>query len=108
MIFSGGRALINLNAGEFGRPLVSAERDADDMGERFNPTEYSVIAKLRATPPRPWRWEIYCAGRVGPLERGRVFFGSRTAALNEGKKALARLLETESARLAERLQNIAG
>mgnify|MGYP003405243872 CR=1 FL=1 len=55
----------------------------------------------------PWRWEIYRAGRVGPVKRGRVFFDSRTAALNEGKKALARLLEKESARLAERLQNIA-
>jgi hypothetical protein len=63
------------------------------MRERFNPTEYSVIAKLRGTPPKPWRWEIYCAGRVGPVERGRVFFDRRTAALNEGKKALARLLE---------------
>ncbi len=77
------------------------------MGESFNPTEYSVIAKLRGTPPEPWRWEIYRAGRVGPVERGRVFFGSRTAALNEGKKALAQLLENNSARLVEQLQNIA-
>jgi len=84
--------------------LVAAGVEPDDMSERFNPTEYSVIAKLRGTPPMPWRWEIYCAARVGPVERGRVFFHSRTAALNEGKKALARLLEKESARLAERLQ----
>jgi len=86
--------------------LVSAGVELDDVSERFNPTEYSVIAKLRGTPPQPWRWEIYCAGRVGPVERGRIFFGSRTAALNEGKKALARLLENESMRSAERLQNI--
>jgi hypothetical protein len=90
-----------------GRLLLWGGVESDDMSERFNPTEYSVIAKLRGTPPMPWRWEIYCAGRVGPLKRGRVFFDSRTAALNEGKKALAQLLETESARLAERLQNIA-
>ena len=86
---------------------MSAGMESDDMSERFNPTEYSVIAKLRGTPPKPWRWEIYCACRVGPVERGRFFFGSRTAALNEGKKALALLLEKESARLAGRLQNIA-
>jgi hypothetical protein len=86
---------------------VFAGAESDHMRERFNPTEYSVIAKLRGTPPKPWRWEIYCAGRIGPVERGRVFFDSRAAALNEGKKALARLIEKESVRLAEQLQNIA-
>ena len=62
------------------------------MPEEFDPADYSVVVKLRETPPKPWRWEIYCAGRWGPLESSPVFFGSMAVAAREGKKALARLL----------------
>ena len=58
------------------------------MSEEFDPTDYSVVVKLRGNPPKAWKWEIYRAGRWGPLESSPVFFGS----MAEGKKALARLL----------------
>jgi len=73
------------------------------MSEGYDPTDYSVVVKLRGTPPNPWRWEIYCAGHPGPIERSPVFFPTMTAAAKEGKKALARLL----AKRAGQLQNIA-
>jgi hypothetical protein len=73
------------------------------MREEFNPSDYSVVAKLRGRPPKPWRWEIYRAGRPGPVERGHVFFDSRTAALNEGKKALARLVDETGGAVAKYL-----
>jgi hypothetical protein len=55
------------------------------MREEFDPTDYSVVVKLRGNPPRR-------AGRWGPLESSPVFFESMAVAVKEGKKALARLL----------------
>ena len=52
---------------------------------------------MRGTQPKPWRWEIYCAGKAGPVERSPVFFESMAAAAKEGKKALAHLLAKQAA-----------
>jgi len=60
--------------------------------EEFDPTDYSVVVKLRGSPPKPWKWEIYRACRCGPLESSPIFFESAAVAAKEGKKALARLL----------------
>ena len=29
----------------------------------FDETDYSVVVKNRASLPKPWRWEVYRAGR---------------------------------------------
>jgi hypothetical protein len=60
--------------------------------EEFDSTDYSVVVKLRGNPPKPWKWEIYRACRIGPLESSPVFFESAGVATKEGKKVLARLL----------------
>jgi hypothetical protein len=62
------------------------------MNEEFDPTDYSVVVKLRGNPPKAWKWEIYRAGRWGLLESSPVFFESMAVAAKEGKMALARLL----------------
>ena len=62
------------------------------MREEFDSADYSVVVKLRGNPPKAWKWEIYRAGRWGPLESSPVFFESMVMATKEGKKALARLL----------------
>jgi hypothetical protein len=31
-------------------------------------TDYSVVVKLRAPPPKSWRWEIYRAGRQSAVQ----------------------------------------
>jgi hypothetical protein len=48
--------------------------------------------KRRGTPQKPWRWEIYCAGKSTPVERSPVFFESMAEAAKEGKKALGHFL----------------
>ena len=53
--------------------------------------------KRRGTPEKPWRWEIYCAGKSAPLERSPVFFGSVAEAAKEGKKALGQFLAKRAA-----------
>ena len=62
------------------------------MSEEFNPADYSFAVKRRANLPKPWRWEIYRAGKSVPEECSLVVFESMAAATREGKKALAQLL----------------
>ena len=66
------------------------------MVPNFDPDDYSMVVKHRAHPPKPWRWEIYCADLRQAIERARVFFESRAKASLEGKEALARLIERRS------------
>ena len=59
--------------------------------EGLDPTDYSFVVKRRGSPPKPWRWEIYCAGSA-PVERSAILYETMTEAAKEGKKALARVL----------------
>lgn len=59
----------------------------------FHPEDYAVAVKLRADPPLPWRWEIYCAGKRLPIERSSDFFATMGAAHVAGKKALTQLID---------------
>ena len=54
--------------------------------------DFSVVVKNRAPPPKPWRWEIYRAGRTSPIERSKAFFETMTEAKRAGKVALGLLL----------------
>ncbi len=60
--------------------------------EQFDPADYSVVIKLRGNPPKPWRWEIYRAGRWGPVQSSVAFFESVAEASKAGQKALVQLL----------------
>jgi hypothetical protein len=59
----------------------------------LNQTDYSVVVKHRAPPPKPWRWEIYRAGRTSPMEQSSVYFETMTTAGRAGKEALKQLLD---------------
>ena len=63
------------------------------MRRDFDPEDYAVVVKLRADPPSPWKWEIYCAGKRLAIERSANFFESRGMAQAAGKKALKLLIE---------------
>ena len=64
---------------------------------KFDPADYSVVVRRRASPPKPWRWEIYRAGRSVPVDRSPGFFEGMAEAAKEGKKALAQLLAKQAA-----------
>ena len=68
-----------------------------DMRRDFDPDDYALVAKLRANPPNPWKWEIYCAGKRLPIEQSSTYFDSRGSAQVAGKKALTELLAKLSA-----------
>ncbi len=54
--------------------------------------DFSVVVKNRASPPKPWRWEIYRAGRTSPIEYSEVFFETAAEANHVVKVALRSLL----------------
>jgi hypothetical protein len=56
-------------------------------------TDYSVVVKHRAPPPKSWRWEIYRAGRSSPIEQASVYFETMATASRAGKEALKQLLD---------------
>ena len=61
--------------------------------EEFDPTDYSVVVKLRGNPPKAWKRGRFTA--LVDAVRWKVplsFFKSAAVAAKEGKKALARLL----------------
>ena len=62
----------------------------DKLG--FDDTDYSVVVKIRGSPPNPWRWEIYRAGKSHPIGQSPVFFRTMAAANKAGKVALKQLL----------------
>lgn len=61
-------------------------------GPMIDHEDFSVVVKNRAPLPKPWRWEIYRAGRTSPIEHSEVFFESMTEANRAGKAALRSLL----------------
>lgn len=58
----------------------------------FERDDFSVVVKSRGRPPKPWRWEIYCAGRAGAILHSEVLFETATEAGRAGKVALKLLL----------------
>jgi hypothetical protein len=49
-----------------------------------------------APPPRPWRWEIYRAGRKSAIQSSKTFFETVVEANRAGKAALVSLLSEHS------------
>lgn len=50
--------------------------------------DFSVVVKIRANPPSPWRWEIYRAGRSSSILNSKDFFETASSANKAGQKAL--------------------
>jgi hypothetical protein len=64
----------------------------DNITSMIDHADFSVVVKNRAPPPKPWRWEIYRAGRTSPIDHSEIFFASMTEANRAGKAALSLLL----------------
>jgi hypothetical protein len=62
------------------------------MSILFDQSDFSVVVKNRALPPKPWRWEIYQAGRKSPIECSSILYETMEAADRAGKEALKQLL----------------
>jgi hypothetical protein len=58
----------------------------------YDRTDYSVVVKNRAPPPKSWRWEIYRAGNVKSIKQSSIYFDTLALARRAGKDALTELL----------------
>ena len=58
----------------------------------FDASDYTVAVKSRGRPPKPWKWEIYRAGRRSPVEQSVESYETMGAATREGKLALQRFV----------------
>jgi hypothetical protein len=65
---------------------------SDNVAAMIDHADFSVVVKNRAPLPKPWRWEIYRAGRTSPIERSETLFETMAEANRAGKKALESLL----------------
>jgi hypothetical protein len=68
-----------------------------NMISERDPADFSFVVKRRGTLAKPWRWEIFLAGKSVPVKRSAVFFESMSEATREGKKALADFLGKRAA-----------
>jgi len=71
---------------------VAAGHILQAMSIHFDRTDFSVVVKKRGSPPKPWRWEIYRAGRTSPIECSSDRYETVEAANRAGKAALKQLL----------------
>ena len=61
-----------------------------------NPSDYTLAIKNRGRPPKPWRWEIYVAGKSKPVLQSD-FLETMSEATRSGKAALAELRAKQAA-----------
>ena len=79
------------------REIYSQNKSALRQFERYiaamiDHEDFSVVVKNRAHPPKPWRWEIYRAGRTSPIEHSQIYFETMSEATRAGKAALKLML----------------
>jgi hypothetical protein len=68
---------------------VPIERTTEVLNTPFdNDNDFSVVVKLRERQPRPWRWEIYRAGRLSPVMQSAEAYQSAGIAHKLGQRAL--------------------
>jgi len=71
---------------------MAAQRILSVMFVNFDRNDYSVIVKNRGKHPKPWRWEIYRAGRRTAVNQSPIYFEMMTMAHRAGKEALKMFL----------------
>ena len=70
--------------------LIPSGIDVHADAEKHTGQDYSLAIKNRGRPSKPWRWEIYTAGKSKPVRQSE-FFQTMSEATRTGKAALAEL-----------------
>src|ERR1700734_3635273 len=76
----------NLSAGLQRSPGINMYTNTEKHAEY----DYSLAIKNRGRPSKPWRWEIYTAGKGKPVRQSE-FFQTMSEATRTGKAALAEI-----------------
>ena len=62
----------------------------------IDPLDYTLAIKNKGQPSRPWRWEIYMAGKNKALRQSECF-ATMSESTRAGKAALAELRASKAA-----------
>ena len=62
----------------------------------IDPRDYTLAIKNKGQPSKPWRWEIYMAGK-SKAQRQSEGFTTMSEATRAGKAALAELRASKAA-----------
>ena len=94
-VFSGKGQSISVRRDDAGELAFGGPRAHNSAMDKlhFDRTDYSVVVKNKAAPPKAWRWEIYRAGNASPIKRSSIYFETMAAAREAGKKALKELMD---------------
>jgi hypothetical protein len=65
--------------------------DDDDL----HPGDFHVAVRRREHADKPWRWEIWAAGRTKVFRQSKDHYASMALASKEGKAALKELLRKQ-------------
>ena len=76
--------------------LIPLGIDVYTDAEKHAAYHYSLAIKNKGRPSKPWRWEIYTAGKSKPVRQSE-FFQTMSEATRTGKAALAELRATRPA-----------
>jgi hypothetical protein len=76
--------------------MLPPEFDVYAKAESYADHDYSLAIKNKGRPPKPWRWEIYVAGKSKPVRQSE-FFETMSEATRTGKTALAELRANRAA-----------
>jgi hypothetical protein len=68
--------------------LIPPGFDAFAIADKYAEYDYTLAIKNKGRPPKPWRWEIYTAGKSKPV-RQSDFFETMSEATRMGKTVLA-------------------
>jgi hypothetical protein len=85
--------------------LIPPGIDVYANAEKYAECDYTLAIKNKGRPPKPWRWEIYSAGKSKPVWQSE-FFETMSEATRTGKAALAEL--RTPAKQASRLITVIG
>ena len=71
--------------------MVSRILDSTKMATTSpDPIDYTLAIKNKGRPPKPWRWEIYEAGKSKAVQQSE-FFETMSEATRAGKAVLAKI-----------------
>ena len=68
--------------------LIPPGIDVCANAEKYAEYDYTLAIKNKGRPPKPWRWEIYLAGKSKPVRQSE-FLETMSEAARTGKAALA-------------------
>ena len=61
----------------------------------LDPSDFHVAVKRREPPDKPWRWEIWAAGKTKAVRHSKEYYSTMSEATRQERAALKALLHEQ-------------